>query len=173
MVLWRRDRSSGGGGDAGRVRSWRKGEWRERERERKNKHSKLEKLEQLEKLEKPERECHVSMETWWGNSASGLVGSISSRLLPCSNVNVFHIFPTRPRRAFSPLVQPTQAEKEREKSHRWRSGDLKKTSFFHRDASILSSRVPPGPSPPTTFALITQFPFLPTLRPSHVGYLTE
>lgn len=63
---------------------------------------KLEKLEQLEKLEKPERECHVSMETWWGNSASGLAGSISSRLLPCSNVNVLYIFPSLAREPFSP-----------------------------------------------------------------------
>lgn len=112
MVLWRRDRSSGGG-DARRVRNWKR---ENRERERENKHSKLEKLEQLEKLEKPERECHVSMETWWGNSASGLVGSISSRLLPRSNVNVFHIFPTRPRQAFSPLVQRREREREREES---------------------------------------------------------
>lgn len=163
MVLWRRDRSSGGG-DARRVRNWKR---ENRERERENKHSKLEKLEQLEKLEKPERECHVSMETWWGNSASGLVGSISSRLLPRSNVNVFHIFPTRPRQAFSPLVQRREREREREWSHRWRSGDLKKTSFFHRDASILSSST--RTSPPTTFALITQFPFLPTLRPCYVA----
>ena len=130
---------------------------RERERKRESNHSKLEKLEQLEKLEKPERECHVSMETWWGNSASGLAGSISSRLLPCSNVNVLHIFPSQPRQAFSLLVH--RRKKEKSSMAEWRS---EKPLFSNE--TLRYFRVVRGSSPPSTFVLITQFPFRATFN---------
>lgn len=92
----------------------------------------------LEKLEKPERECHVSMVTWWGDSASRVAGSISSRFpFLRYGVSVLHIFPTQAK-VVGPRTYVPFSNWKNKKERKWikgknlRNPNTNRTyNFFH------------------------------------------